>query len=229
MRATRTYGLTLAAVMGLALAAPVDAQEVTGQFTVAPSGGYFMFDDAAALDDFAAVGMDVTYHVNEMVGVGIYFDASRPTSIGEHYAPARHVYPDTIFLFAVSQQVTTTNYGLAARVRVPLGMMSAAAMAGLGRYTIFADPEINRRAINFSGTQFMAGAGLEFAIGQRSGIRAEIRDYVYTDYDRELLNPVHPAHRDATWPELREGVPEPKDTIHNLRFSLGFMFIPGSR
>ncbi len=203
------------------------AQSPARTFTVAPHAGYFMFDKASGLDNYAAAGVDVAYHLNANFGVGFFGDLVRPRTIGEYFPRARHEFEDTTFTYRVSQQVTVANVGVAGWVSYPVGRMEASLVAGVGRYTIFMDPQIMRRSETFGGMGFLVGGTLGYALSDNAGLQLSVRDYYYTSYDRRALDPVSAPHVDTTWPEFLEGVPEPKEKFHNLRVSVGLTFVPG--
>jgi hypothetical protein len=227
MNAKRGSAL-LTMIAAVAVATPVVAQQA-GQFAVTPHAAWVMYDDAAALDDRAGIGIDMVYGITPNIGIGAFVGVGRPVTLGRYFAPAVHTHPDTTFLYVVSQQVTQTDYGVLARFGLPLGGVAAALEAGVGRYTFFNDPEAFRGNSRFSGTSFVVGGGVTVQAGAGMGLHLGLRDLIYTGFERENLNAVDPIYRDTTWPDLQEGVPAPKETLHNLRVSLGFVFTPRGR
>lgn len=222
----RPLVLMTALLLGLP-AANAGAQSPERGFTVAPHAGYLVFDKASGFDNDAAAGVDVAYHLNPNIRVGFFGDLSRPKTNGKYFPRARHEFADTTFTYRVSQQVTLANVGVAGWLTVPVGRMEASLMAGVGRYTIFMDPQVMRRSKTYGGTGFVVGGVLGYALSENAGLKLTVRDYFFTDYDRNVLNPVSAPHQDTTWPEFLEGVPEPKDKFHNLRVSVGLTFVPG--
>ena len=81
-------------------------------------------------------------------------------------------------------------------------------MGGVGRYTMFLDPQVMRSSETVGSTAFVVGGSLGYALTESAGIHLGVRDYIFTGYDRDALNPVADPHIDATWPEFLEGVPE---------------------
>lgn len=70
------------------------------------------------------------------------------------------------------------------------------------------------------------GGGIDLALEERTGLCINVRDLVYTDWDREMLNPVGSEYQDDFFPEYRPAPPAPKKTIQNLVVSIGFNFVP---
>lgn len=222
----RSLVLMATLLFGVA-AADAGAQSPGGAFTVAPHAGYFMFDEASGLDDYATAGVDVAYHLNTYFSIGLFGDIARPTTIGKYFPRARHEFEDTTFTYRVSQQVTLANVGVAGWVSYPVGPMAASLVAGVGRYTIFMDPQVMRRSESFGGLGFVVGGTLGYALSDNTGLQLSVRDYYFTDYERRALDPVLEPHVDDTWPEFLEGVPPRKERFHNLRVSVGLTFVPG--
>jgi hypothetical protein len=68
-----------------------------------------------------------------------------------------------------------------------------------------------------------------YRFGQTGAIEFRLRDFIYTDFDRENFNVSEPLLAATDIPHPREDIPEPKSTIHNINIELGFSFTLGGR
>jgi hypothetical protein len=218
--------LLLGGVALLSLPARGFAQLSPGEFSVTPNVGWDAFADASALRGAPSLGLDVLYQLGR-IGVGGTFSVARPETRGNYFAPARHTFPDTTFLFSVSQQVTQVNAGALVRLGLELAPIDIFADLGVGRYAIFTDPEVMRGNDSFSGLSLTVGAAAAYWSGRRTGVQVGVRDVIFTGFDRDRLNAVNELYQDHQWPDLRTDIPEKVETLHNLRLSIGVIFVPG--
>jgi hypothetical protein len=79
---------------------------------------------------------------------------------------------------------------------------------------------------SFTNTQFQFGGGIGYRVSPTTAIRLDARDFVFTDWDRDQLNPVGAAYQNTTVPSVNFNPPEKKNTINNWRIALGFTFTP---
>lgn len=211
---------------------------------VVPSFGAFVYDEASALEDAPYFGGEVMFPVSEFISLGGSISFARPEVDGSQFPLALfQVANDSLILFEVGQQVTQLSYAALASVGTNFGRVRVYGQSGIGGWTLFLDPQANTslRKIgaddNVSGLMIPVGGGVVFDVGSRAGIRLDFRDEIYTDYNRDALNPVEPRFfNDCTdhdqgllvcFPELNPTPTEEKSTLHNLRFTLGFEFTPG--
>jgi hypothetical protein len=221
-----------------------DAPSNDYQWRVVPSFGAFVYDEASALEDAPFFGGELLFPVSEFISLGTSITFARPEVDGGQFPLALfQVANDSLILFEVGQQVTQLSYAALASVGTDFGRVRVYGQSGIGGYTIFMDPQSNISLAkigaddNMSGLLIPVGAGVVFDVGSRAGIRLDVRDEIYTSFDRSKLNPVEPRFfndctdhfQDLTvcFPELNPQATEASETLHNLRFTLGFEFTPG--
>lgn len=220
-------------IPGLALAATILAagsaggQVVPGQFQVVPSAGWVSHDESSALEAAPYLGVDASYFITRNLAVGVQFYAARPQTDGTFFPLALMDFGDTTFVYSVSQRVTTVGGGVQAQYHIPFNRFEAFVLGGGGIYQIYMDPRRTQDISRHSGPTVSFGGGLSYAITESVGVRLEARDMMFLDYDRQSLDATIPYVRNDRIPDLVEVPPEAKDVVHNLRFALGFSFIPG--
>ena len=220
----------------------VVAQALTsGRFTVTPVVGTIRFDDASALankkaDDDGAftknvftptVGLSADYKLSQQLGLGFYFEAARPQTRGDYFPSLLLNFGSNAELRTISQRVTMMMYGLQGTATFGVGALQPYVGAGAGFVTINGDPQQNDRNASFTNTQFQFGGGLGYAIGS-STVRLDVRDFVFTSWDRNELYPVNPDFQNTLFPSANGNPPAEKSTVHNIRIALGFSFVPRS-
>jgi hypothetical protein len=180
---------------------------------------------------------------NLSVGANAVF--SRPTSRGDYFPWNRQPYfsdqqrrNDTTLVFEVSQRVTVATFGLDAGFQFG-GLRDEAARAfsirsvlldvggGLGLYRVWLDPEQTRGNESFGGLQLSLGGGVGLPVGRTSVVGLRVDDVILTDFDRDRLSLSDPLLREDLFRNPRPNPPAAKSTIHNLRFSVLFSYIPG--
>ncbi len=247
-----TNSLTGRAAWGLACAvlllAPTSssAQEAPQErsWRVVPSFGAFLYDEASALEDAPFFGGELSFPVSEFISLGTSITFARPQVDGSQFPLVLfQVSNDSLVLFEVGQQVTQLSYAALASVGTDFGRVRVYGQGGIGGYTLFLDPQSNTSLAklgaedNMSGLLIPVGGGIVFDVGSRAGIRIDVRDEIYTSYDRDRLNPAEPRFfNDCTdhfqgllvcFPELNPDATEASETLHNIRLTLGFEFTPG--
>jgi hypothetical protein len=229
---------TVAAVLALgALAgvAPLAAQEST-RFRVVPSLGVMRFDRTSALSSvdeglsklYASAGLSADYAVTDAFRAGIYLEYQQPTTSADYYPYALMRTSGVYQLFAVQQTVSVLNYGAHASYRFSVGSLAPYAMGGVGLYTVYPDVQAVNGSEAVTGTQFLLGVGVGYTVSETIGIKAEVLDFMWSDWDRDDLNPTAPAFQNTTFPEdnpVAIGWEKPS-LIHNLRLAVGFSFTP---
>src|SRR5690606_38405002 len=122
-----------------------------------------------------------------------------------------------------SQDVRVTTFGVVAKLGLQAGRFSPYLAGGVGGYALFLDPQSNNGPASFGDFGLEVGAGAHFRISDRAGVRLNVRDLIFTGFDRDRLNPVAPAF----WGDFDpSSVPEEKATLHNIRVDLGFSYVP---
>ena len=223
MRTLRVLGLlALAAVPGVA-----DAQLAARQFQVTPRGGFVRYDAASAIKNAGMVGVDAMYNLTPMFAVGAGVSVARTLTNGDDFV-SQFRFGDTTFLFAVQQPISILDASVNATARFPLDRFSPFVTAGIGAYKIYMDPQQNAAPKQFSRMSMVLGGGVNVGLGRRSGLTVDLRDLIYTNYNRNRLNPTNSAALVNN--RFVEDVPPPpaaKKTLHNIVFSVGFSFTPG--
>ena len=213
-------------VLGVAVAAllPLPAVAQTGQFSVGPRLGYINYDTETGLESAGILGLDATYRINRNIGIGFTVDVGRPTTDSSFF-PAEMSFGDTTFVFAVSQPVTVVNYHLMLEATTG-GTFAPFLLGSVGGYRMTLDPQVGgNEDVNELGFSF--GGGISFQTSGGTAIRLEARDFVFTNFDREVLYPVEQRFRPTRFPQVLP-TPAPFDgTAHNIIVSLAFSFTPG--
>lgn len=208
-----------------AFAAPAAAQTATGQFSVGPRLGYVRYESATGLKNTAVLGLDAVYHVSRNLAVGFTLDVARP-STDSSFFPAEMSFGDTTFVFAVSQPVTVLNYQLQGKFTTG-GSFAPFLVASIGGYQVTSDPQVAAGETNFRELGFSFGGGIDLSTGSATAFRLEIRDFVWSDFDRDFLYPVQDRFKPTRFPDVLP-TPDPfTGTAHNIVASLAFSFTPG--
>lgn len=210
--------------VGLALCA-TGAQAQLDRATLVPRAGYTSYAEASGIEPSAFVGVDLNYTLANFFGLGASLEVSRPTTRGEDFITQLR-YGDTTFLFAVIQPITVLTTALNARAEFGTARFTPFATAGVGLYKVYLDPQAAGGHDTFQGMLVNVGGGINFMIRDGIGIQLDVRDHIYTGYDRDDLNPIDPQFRVTRFIDDVPAPPEEKDSIHNLVFSIGFSFRP---
>ena len=218
---------SLALVASLVCTSAAGAQAVAGQFTVSPRGGALLFDRATGLENAGHIGVDATYSLSRFLGVGLNLSFARPQTRGSDFVGALFI-GDTTFLVKVTQPVTLVNAGLSATLQTTAGRFNPYLTGGAGMYTLYLDPEVEQNASRFQRLSILVGGGVDFRVAERVGILLDVRDLIFTNFDRDRLNPLTAAGRNTRFLEDFPTPPAKKPTAHNAMISIGFSFIPGS-
>lgn len=219
--------LLLAATAAALLPATAAAQWSSGQFSVTPRGGFMMYDDASGIDDAPYFGVEASYSFSPFFSVGTGLNVSRPQTLGDQFI-SQLTFGDTTYYFAVEQPLMLIDAGLTATGRYPGDLVTPYVMGGVGYYTLDLDPQVETRPERSSDVSGMLGAGLHFRVGRNVGIQLEVRDLIFTGFDRDDLNPVESEFNNTRFPEDFAPPPAAKSTVHNLMFGIGFSFTPRS-
>lgn len=215
------------------------------RWRVMPVVGATLYDDASALKNAPFFGGEAMYPVTSAFSVGWMLSFARPEVDGSKFPYALfQISADSLILYQVGQQTTQVSTGAMASLGTDVGRARVYVQGGVGLYSFFLDPQAisSLKKVGgedwFTGLMIPAGAGLSLRVGDRSAIRLDFRDEIFTSFDRSRLHPVEPRfyndcsnhHQDLVvcFPELNPASSSTSsDVIHNLRFSLGFELIPG--
>ncbi len=212
-----------AAMVGLTATTAV-AQRAPLQFSVGPRFGLITYDDDTGIDDAAMLGLDAIFHLNENVGFGITLDVARPSTDGSFF-PSEMSFGDTTFVFGVAQPITVVQF--AAMVELTTGGRFAPFINGsLGGYRITTDPQVGGNR-NFTELGLGFGGGVEFITSGATSIRLEVRDMIFTNFDRSILNPVRNTFQPTRFPDVLPAKTPFDGTAHNIHLALAFSFTPG--
>lgn len=205
--------------------------------SIAPLIGYIKYDEGAALDNAAYIGLSAMFNVSGGFAAGAYVEAGRPTTIGDYFPAAlmrTGGVSGTTQLSFVSQRVVEISAGGQASYTFNLGGASLALIGGLGRWNVSPDVEQSKSAGNFGGTEWIAGAALGFKLGAATSVLLDLRSVRYLNYERSHLNPVSPAYQNTLYPDFNRYPNEPRHEcadqacgMSNWRFGIGFVFHPG--
>jgi len=235
--------LFAAALVGLGAAGAVAAQAApaapaAGRFQVTPMIGVMRYDRTTALSStesglstklYPTAGLLAAYTLRPNIQVGAYLEAARPETDPQYYPYALIQTTGSIQLFEITQRVVVLSYGLAATVTLPVApRLGPYLRAGVGLHTVFPDVQRAQSTETISGSELMLGAGFKYAVSDAVGIRLELTDFMWNNWDRDDLNPVAPAFQNTIFPEDNpSGISWPKPgLVHNMRFALGFTFTP---
>lgn len=230
-------GIALAA--GLVLGAATGAAQSTPRFRITPTLGVMRFDRTSALSSrtspfpkmWASAGLSALYQFRPNVQAGFYLETSRPATNPDYYPYALLRTSGNYQLFAITQRVVVLSYGLAAEVAVPVvPKLSPHVRFGIGRHSVYEDVQQENSVRTTNGLEFVAGGGLRYAAGNNVGVQLDLVDFLWKDWDRDVLNPTQPAYQNTVFPEDNPpaiGWAKPS-LIHNLRLAIGFTFTPAS-
>lgn len=220
------YALGLAAAVLLALPAGSSAQAPSrGSAVIVPRAGYIDYSKSTGIKPAPFVGVDLMYNLTRFFSVGPSLMVSQPETNGNDFGAAL-IYGDTTFLFRVTQPLTMFNAGLNASAHLPTyGRISPFLTGGAGYYTMYLDPQVSNGSKRFGRLSYNASAGAAFRFSKSTGIEISVGDLIFTDNDRNRLNPVRTAFQNR-FADVFPVESSNSRTAHNLVFSLGFTFTP---
>ena len=199
-------------------------------FLITPSIGLMVHDEASALRRTTGVlGLDFLYRLGETFGVGFTGSVARPETDGEFFPLVRIPAGDTSLYYRVSQPVVEYTYGIQGQARMSLGRWAPYANAAIGRYLFTLDPQANDGVRRYGGPMFSLGAGIHVPLGSRAGMSIDLRDVIFSSFERDEFDATDPLLRDPRFDPIPGGKPDAKSTVHNLRLSVGVSFIPAAR
>ena len=219
-------------------------------YEVSAITGWQWFDRAAALEGAPTFGVRAVNPniVKSLPGLsfGVSLAFARPSTRGDYFPWNRHTFVsdplhrnDTTVVYEVSQRVTMAAYaaefgyrlgGAPRRTGTSLVDWRAATAelsAGIGGYAFWEDPEQNYENEAHAHPALMLGGGLGIPLPRNTTLRLRLDDLVFLRYDREWFNLHDPLYSEELFPNPQTAPPAAKSTIHNLRFSIQFSFVPG--
>ena len=236
----------LVGALAVVVAAEAGAQRAEGRrFTVTPMVGSIVYDwssglstrdpnDQGVFDEKKinpTLGVSANYSILEQLGVGFYFEASRPTTRGDYFPALLLKFGNDVVLRTVSQRVTVLMYGVQGQFGMNFGRFESYVGGGIGAVTVNLDPQQNDGNTNFSNSSGQIGGGLGFRMG-RGALTIDVRDFMVFGWDRDKLYPVQEfvgtstGYQNVTFPAVNLAPPEKKKNIHNGRVAIGFSFVP---
>jgi hypothetical protein len=225
----------ISAGAAVALSATQLQAQAPNQFSVGAHTGYTQFAGGTGLDNSPFFGLDAAYRFANFglggldVGLGFTFAASRPVTRGDQFPAVLFDFGDTSFIYTVAQRVTMLQYAAQGVLGHTFGRARLYGMGGGGMYTTFLDSRQTLSSESITEPMGLIGGGLEYAVGRNFGFRAEVRDFVMFQYDRDRLDPTVGYAQDR---RIMDAVPsaEPtKSTLHNIQASLVFTYVPNRR
>jgi hypothetical protein len=219
----------------VALCATALQAQAPNQFSVGAHMGYTQYADGTALENAPFFGLDAAYRFANFglggldVGLGFTFAAARPVTRGDQFPVVAFDFGDTTFLYTVAQRITQLQYGVQGVLGHSFGRARLYGMGGGGLYTTFLDARQTLSSETITEPMGIIGGGLEYAVGQNFGFRAEVRDFVMFQYDRDRLDPTVGYSQDR---RIMDALPPPdptKSTLHNIQASLVFTYVPNRR
>ena len=230
------YAMRLTATLGIAVslfaAAPVMAQAAQArQWLVSPRAGIMKYERGAAIRPAPFLGVDATYYITPMFGIGPSITIARSKTNGDDFITALNFgIPsdgDTTLYFGVTQPVTTFDANMLGTARMPFGRFTPFLVGGVGVYTLYLNPQLNGEARRLSNMSVTLGGGVDVVLGNSGSLQLSVRDLVLHNLRREFLNP---ADRRFVETRFAEDLPQPSEVEtypHNIQFSIGFSFRPG--
>lgn len=221
-------------------------------FEVSVITGYQLFDKATALRSSPTFGLRITGPGFISRLPGLTFGASaafaRPTTRGDYFPWNRQIYfsdinrrNDTTLVYEVSQRVTMAHYAgevgyrlggaprrTAAGIIPDLRSMTVEGTIGLGGYVFWEDPEQNRGNEVHSMGSWLFGGGIGIPLPRNTMLKLRADNVVLTSFDRDWFSLSDPLFREELFQPSGANPPALKSTVHNLRLSVQFSFVPGS-
>lgn len=213
-----------------ALPGMLEGQARAGEFLISPRGGYLRFDRATSIQPNAFLGIDVQYHLSPMFSIGPTMTVARTNTRGEDFLAAMtYGFPtdgDTTFYYRVTQPVTIVDFALNGTARFGIGRASPFLTAGVGAYSLYLDPQVSNGASRITRMSLNVGGGFNMQLSENAGVFVDVRDLIFTGYERDRLNPTEPRFRFNRFSEDFAVPPASRKTLHNITVALGFSFAP---
>jgi opacity protein-like surface antigen len=225
------------ALAGLAVAVPstVHAQSEQGAWSVEVSAGTQMYAVSSSLLSSPMLALEALYQVTPRIAVGPAIQFHRADTDGSFYVAAVDFGADSTRIYEVGQSLSALHYGFNAHVSVmPGGSLDPYVILGAGGATLYLDTQANDNFRRVTHQMVQGGAGVRYVVNESAGIQLDVRDVIYMNFDRDVLNPVQERLRNCKsdgacrFPDAeRTDLPDKQDMIHNIRLSIGLTYVPG--
>lgn len=214
--------------LGLAVSDAAAQGSASSPVTVVPRGGWVQYSEATSIKPAAFLGFEALYRLTPWLRVGPAVTISQPSTNGDDF-PAALTYGDTTFLFTAQQPLTVFDVGAMLHATLPtLGRLQPYAAGGMGYYTLYMDPQVTGADKRYGRTSFQVGGGADVRLTGRTGIRLDVRDLMFSSFDREALDPIRAQY--SAYQRFGQVLPtrvaSEKGLKHNLVMSIGFTFTP---
>lgn len=219
----------------LLLPASVSGQSLEGEWSVDVIGGAQMYPETSSLTTGPFVGVQALYQLTPRIAVGPAVDFVRTETDGSWFIAAVDFGADSTRIFEVGQRISALHYSGQVRFELsPEADFNPYLIGGAGGYTLYLETQSNDGFNRISELMFQVGAGIRYAVNESAGIQLDLRDVIYTNFERAPLNPIRERERnrqaDGTirFPGAeRSDYDDADEMLHNLRFSIGLTYIPG--
>ena len=204
-----------------------DAGGPPGRVAVTTQLGVQVYDTHSAIRRSALAGLiDLTYALRPWLGLGVSGSVARPTTDETYFSLVEMHAADTTLFYRVHQRVTQYTLGAHLVASGDLGRVRPYAMAGAGFYSLSLDPQALGATERMTGPLLSLGAGLVFPVGTRAGLTLDLRDQIFTSFDRNQLDATDPLFRTHTFDAVPAGKPAARSIVHNPVLALGVRFLP---
>jgi hypothetical protein len=220
-----------------------------GNFDVGVGGGVmFHPNHSAIVSSSPFINMHSTIFITENFGLGFALDYSRTETDDDIFPLAQFQFPtaDSTIFVAMRQPMALFHYQFTAAAGLPIGnSLYGYLTGGIGGYTIYLDPQQNEAPDSHSDLSLSIGAAMKFRVAGSSAIEIGVRDFIYTGFERDVLNPtfdracregsenryagrfcpneryplLNPEYSSADWSEAQS-------TVHNIVVTAAFTFVP---
>lgn len=224
----KNLGFSLGLLIGFTTIAA--AQTAPHRFTIGPRIGWVNYKDVSGVDRSGFIGVDAIYSLTRNFGIGASMEMSRPQT-DSRYFPVEFSFGDTTFVYRTSYPITVFQYSATAVGQMTWGKLNPYVTVGLGQYRMFIDPQAARSPKTVTHGLLTLGGGFNVKLGEATGLRFEVRDFIYRNYDLNEINEVETRFNPRRFPEV---APVPSRqcmdatcNLSNIQFALGFTFLPG--
>ena len=226
----------LAAMGAAALLLPVGLNGQERDWSVDLMGGAVVFPESSALETGPSLGIEALYHITPNLSIGPLAEYVRTETDGSFFVAAIDFGADSTRVFEAAQRISVLQYGGQIRFDFsPSQRISPYLVGGAGGYTLYLDTQSNDGFKRITNRMLQGGGGIQFNVTDATGFQIEVRDFIYSDFDRDQFNPILPTHRnvrpDGTvrFPGAeRSSTPANESTIHNIRLTVGLTYVPGT-
>jgi hypothetical protein len=224
MKRSRT--MIVASTLVALCAASANAQMTPNRFQVVILGGWQTFAGGSGLEAGPTIAFDATYYLKPSLGFGLWTDFTAGESNGTMFTPAAFSFQDSTTFHSINQSVDIWHYGLHGKLQLAR-KTAPYLLLGAGGYTAFLDPHQNYGKTTTTGFVLRFGGGVDFAISNAMGLELAVYDMFYPDWDPNVLQPVREEFQNTRFPELNPESGQLSESVHNIRFLVGFTLVPG--